>query len=200
MRYLVVLMMSLGLLASCSSNWATDYDSSVPADTSRNWRVASLDIRVPDTLTVSENTALFAPNADIVWFGDPPGDRRAQVRAILRDGIGRGVDDLRGRQRVRMVVVLTQFHAVTPTAVNRAPSAVHNIAFAVQVFDMAGNPLIEQQFIRADLEANVGVSAVVAAQQGQTQKVRITDHLERVMQGWLGIGPDPRRSFGSLGR
>ncbi|MEM6341228.1 MAG: hypothetical protein AAF729_08760 [Pseudomonadota bacterium] len=41
---------------------------------------------------------------------------------------------------------------------------------------------------------------MISAQQGQTQKVRIRDHLSRVIRGWLGVGPDPRGVFTGVGR
>ena len=45
-----------------------------------------------------------------------------------------------------------------------------------------------------------GAAAVTAAMQGDTQRVRIVNHLARVTRGWLGVGPDQRRTFTSFGR
>ena len=84
---------------------------------------------------------------------------------------------------------------------SRAPAAVHNIKYVAQVFDAeTGEPLTEPESIAADLEAFVGASAVTAALEGNTQRVRIVNHLARVNRGWLGIGPDQRRTFSGLGR
>jgi hypothetical protein len=50
---------------------------------SKGWRVSSVEVSVPQALTVSDvNT--FIPNADIVWHGDNPGDRKQQVAKVIR--------------------------------------------------------------------------------------------------------------------
>lgn len=187
-------------LAGCASDWTTDYEATVGADVSRDWRVTDVQVQVPDSLTVS-NANSFAPSADIVWHGDPPGDRRAQVAEILKAGIEGGSANLNGSRPVTIVAALQNFHGVTPISVSQAPAAVHNIAYQVQVFDSTtGNAITESTYIQADLEAFTGAAAVVATQQGQTQKVRVTNHLSDVTRGWLGTGPDVRRTFGSFGR
>ena len=187
-------------LAACGTNWTIDYDTGVDAQVSKTWHVHNIRVTVPDSLTVSNNNT-FAPNADIVWHGEPQGNRRAQVSAILREGISRGTRGLRGPRGVDISVSLRHFHAVTPAAVARAPGAVHNISYVAQVFDNAtGKAVTEPEVISADLEAYVGDAAVIAAIQGQTQRVRIVDHLTRVTRGWLGTGPDPRARFSGVGR
>ncbi|MEM0947650.1 MAG: DUF6778 family protein [Pseudomonadota bacterium] len=187
-------------LAGCGGQFETSYDAPLAAEVSQNWSLSEVVVNVPDALTVSERNR-FAPNADIVWHGDPEGNRRDQVAVIVEDGIRAGAASLQGSEPVVMSVTLERFHAVTPRAVASAPAAVHNISFAVQVFDAStGSALTEPQRIQADLEANVGSAAVVAAAEGQTQKVRITNHIARVTSGWLGQGADVRRGFTSLGR
>jgi len=193
-------MSAVVLLSACSGQWATDYDAPLDPAVTRTWRVSSVEVMVPDTLTVSDENS-FAPSVDIVWHGDPPGDRRAQISAIIEDAARRATEELRGGRRVSLSVTVAQFHAVTPIAVLRAPGAVHNIIFAAQVFDAAkGTPLTQPTMIQADLPALVGEEAFAAAQIGQTQKVRVTDHLIAVFKGWLGIGPDVRGTFESVGR
>lgn len=191
---------ALVALSACSPNWRVDYENGVDASVSRGWHVHGVFVQVPESLTVS-NANTYAPDADIVWHGEPPGDRRAQVAAILKEGISRGVAPLNGPRGVTIAVRLSHFHAVTPAAVARAPAAVHNIGYYIQVFDAeTREPVTESEFVSADLEAYVGSAAVTAALQGQTQRVRIVDHLTRVTRGWLGIAADQRRSFGSIGR
>lgn len=188
------------VLSACVGQWKVGYERGVSPSVSRNWRLSKVSVTVPTELTVS-NSNTYAPEADIVWHGEPLGDRRAQVAAILREGLRRGGRSLRGSRRVTLSATLMQFHAVTPAAVARAPGAVHNIAFALQVLDArTGAALTEPEVIRADLEAYVGAAAVTAALAGETQRVRIVQHIARVTQGWLGQGPDQRRSFGGVGR
>lgn len=186
-------------LAGCGGRWSTAYQSVGP-EVSRNWRLAGVSVSVPQTLSVSEANT-FAPNADIVWHGDPPGDRRAQVAAVLKEGITLGGQRLNGPRAVTFGVTLQNFHAVTPKAVTRAPAAVHNIGYVIQVFDaQTAAALTQPTEIQADIEANVGAAAILAAQQGESQKVRIVRHLALVTEGWLGIGPNQQRTFTSLGR
>ena len=192
--------MALGvMLAGCGGEFEIDYEETV-GDVARGWTLGRVDVTVPTELTVSDRNRL-APDADIVWHGDPAGDRREQVRAILKAGIGQGAAALPGRRPVVIAATLEQFHAVTPRAVSTAPAAVHNIDYVVQVFDArTGEALTDPQRVQADLEANVGAAAVVASEEGRTQKVRITSHLARVTAGWLGLGPDLRETFVSIGR
>lgn len=198
-RWLVGSVAAL-ILAGCGGTFETSYDAGIPANVTKNWRVTSVNVSVPDSLTVSNRNSL-APSADIVWHGEPFGDRRAQVARIVDDGLTAGTSGMSGERAVSISASIVQFHAVTPRAVSQAPGAVHNISYAIRVFDAAtGQPLTEQQLISADFEAYVGAAAVTAAVNGQSQRVRITQHLADVTRGWLGRGPDMRRRFSSIGR
>ncbi len=200
MKKQMMAVAGLAILAACSGSWETDYQAAKDPIVTRGWHVHGINVVVPDTLTTTEANS-FAPDADIVWHGDPFGNRKAQVATIVEAGIRRGTRGLRGPRGVEMQVTLEEFHALTPKARAEAPSAVHNITYTIQVFDeVTGEALGEPERIRADLPAFTGAQAFAAIEQGQTQKIRITDHLERVTEGWLGIGPDVRQSFGSVGR
>ncbi|NNE86482.1 MAG: hypothetical protein HKN27_00265 [Silicimonas sp.] len=192
--------LALFALAGCSGRWKVDYAEGLDPEVTRTWNLANVVASVPASLTVS-NSNTYAPNADIVWHGEPFGDRRAQVAAIMDEGITRGAAGLRGARPVTITARVIQFHAVTPAAVARAPAAVHNIEYAAQVLDAeTGEALTTEQVISADLEAYVGAAAVAAAINEQTQKRRIIDHIDLVTRGWLGFGQDQRRSFSSIGR
>lgn len=199
-RRTFVLMGTTSLLAGCSGTWNVDYDDAVDPEISKNWHVHAVQVAIPDNLTVSDANT-YAPNADIVWHGELGGNRREQVASILTEGLSLGARPLKGPRGIRIHARLEHFHAVTPAAVARAPGAVHNIAYVIQVVDEAsGQPLTPPERIQADLEAYVGAAAVTAAIQGQTQRVRIVDHIANVTRGWLGLGPDQRRTFQSVGR
>lgn len=188
------------LLAGCSGNWGVKYTDAPDPQIARKWRLSAVDVSVPDTLSVSEDNS-YAPNADIVWHGEDFGDRRKQVAAIMREGLTKGARGLKGTIPVVLAVRVIQFHAVTPVAVARAPGAVHNIKYDFQVFHAGtGEPLTKSERISADLEALVGSAAVIAAIQGDTQRVRIVRHLAAVTAGWLGLGEDQRRTFDGVGR
>ncbi len=199
-RRSVLAMGALLFAAACSSTWETSYNQGIDEATARSWSFRSVDVSVPETLTVTDVNRI-APEADIVWHGDPAGDRRAQVKAVMEAGLQRGVAGVRGSKPVTLNVTMQRFHAVTPAAVARAPQAVHDIIYTAQVLDArTGAPVTEPILFRTDLEAFTGDQAVQAAEQGQTQKVRIVNHVAAVTQGWLGLGPDQRRTFDSLGR
>lgn len=188
------------MLAGCSREWVVDYPSDVSADVSRDWRLAAVIAVVPDTLKVS-NSNTYAPGGDIVWWGEPFGDRRAQVARIFDEAISAGAGELNGAQPVTITATVERFHAVTPAAVAAAPAAVHNIKFRLQVFDAAtAEPLTEPVPIVADLEAYVGSAAMASAIRGEDQRSRIVEHLTAITRGWLGFGPDQRRTFQSIGR
>ncbi len=192
--------LALFALAGCGGRWTVDYAEGLDPEVSRTWRLENVVASVPASLTVSNSNTL-APNADIVWHGEPFGDRRAQVASIMDEGITRGASGLRGSRPVTLSARMLQFHAVTPAAVARSPGAVHNIKYTIQVLDAAsGAALTEEQEISADLEAYVGAAAVTAAINGLTQRSRITQHIDLVTRGWLGFGQDQRRTFSSIGR
>lgn len=199
-RTISAALASLFLLSACAGSFETSYAKPPPAEVTQTWRVVDVNVITPEGLTVSTRNS-FAPSADIVWWGDLEGDRRAQVADIVDAGITAGAAGLTGSRPVTITARLDQFHAVTPMAVSRAPAAVHNISYEMQVFDQAtGKALTSPALINADLDAYVGAQAIAAAVEGQTQKVRITNHIALVTRSWLGIGPDPRRKFTGLGR
>ena len=179
----------------------TNY-TQVERSAAQNWRVANVEVIVPDSLSVSEMNS-YMPNADIVWHGDPARDRRAQVAAIFRKAIAGGTSDLRGKQPVTLRVVVTQFHALTPKARGMGGNVgVHDIRFDAQIFNSRTGEALSEKFpIKADIAALVGQDAADADARGYTQKVEITDHLVTVFRNWLGgYGDDPRNAFSRLGR
>lgn len=188
------------LLAACGSVYRTYYESPVDPAVSRNWRVADVVVTVPSELTVSEARALVPP-ADIVWREDPPGDRKAQIAAILDAAITRGAAPLRGGQPVRFLVTVRRFHALTFEAESRLSDAgVHNIGFDLTVVDArTGAVLRGPDRIEADVPAFAGTEAVRRRAAGETQRSVITNQVAATIQGWLGIGADPRGEFNRLG-
>ena len=199
LRALVLSLACLALTA-CGSGWETSYEDVVTPEVSRGWGSARVNVVVPTSLTVSEANR-YAPDADIVWREDPFGDRYSQVGAIVDAGARRAVAGLRGGRPITLKLTVQEFHALSEKARYNAPGGVHNIAFVAQVFDArTGAALTEPDLVRADLRAYTSEEAVLSERRGETQKGRITAHIERVLSGWLQIGPDPRGSFGGIGR
>ncbi len=146
--------------------------------------VNEITVRVPRTLKVSERN-VYLPRADIVWRGDPIGDRYAQVQKIFETALRRGVADLKGPIRVDLDVQVRRFHALTEKA-RYTIGGVHAITFDLAIKDPeTGELLVPVRRIRADLEAFGGQQAILADARGETQKVRITNHLAEVIRAEL---------------
>jgi hypothetical protein len=144
-------------------------------------RVSSVVVHVPQHLQVSEANR-YMPGGDIVWRGDAPGDRHAQVKAIFETAMQRGTAPLNGAQTVNIEIEVIRFHALTEKA-RYTTGGVHAIEFMLAIKDArTGELVVPVREVRADLEAFGGEKAIEADRAGQTQKVRITDHLSRVIQ------------------
>ncbi len=143
--------------------------------------VTAINISVPQSLTVSEANSYY-PKGDIVWRGDPIGDRHAQVAALLEAGFKEGTKDMNGATAVTLDVEVVRFHSVTEKS-RYTVGGVHNIMFNLTVRRAStGQALTSTAGIEANLPALGGVAAVEADRQGQTQKVRVTAHLAQVIQ------------------
>ncbi|WP_299149941.1 DUF6778 family protein [uncultured Tateyamaria sp.] len=144
-------------------------------------RVEDVTVRVPRSLTVSEANR-YLPKSDIVWRDDPIGDRHAQVGAIFYEAMTRGTAALDGARGVALDIEVLRFHALTEKA-RYSFGGVHNINFKLTLRDAeTGTLLAEPRMVRADLEGFGGDQAIQAEARGQTQKVRITDHLAEVIR------------------
>ncbi|WP_299614372.1 DUF6778 family protein [uncultured Tateyamaria sp.] len=144
-------------------------------------RVESVTVRVPRSLSVSEANR-YLPSSDIVWREDPIGDRHAQVATIFDSAMRLGTDPLEGAVPVALDVKVLRFHALTEKA-RYTVGGVHNINFELSLRNPeTGVLLTEPRVVRADLAAFGGQQALQAEARGQTQKVRITNHLAEVIR------------------
>ena len=143
-------------------------------------RVEEINVLVPKSLSVSERNS-FVPIGDIVWRGDALGDRHEQVKAIFDNALNLGTSDLDGLVPVRLDVRVDRFHALTEKA-RYVTGGVHSIRFAVQLRNINTGELIgEPRMVKTDLKAFGGKEALMADARGETQKVRITEHLSKVI-------------------
>jgi hypothetical protein len=183
-------------LAGCGGSFRTFYDEPAP---SQGWRISAVEVTVPRTLSVSEEES-FVPKADIVWREDSAGDRYDQVAAIMKTAISRGAAGLKGDRPVRLEVTMTRFHAMTFTAETRAPAGVHDVEFDIIARDArTGEVLAGPEHIEASFPAMTGAVMARARLAGQSQKSQITDHVARTIASWLGVLPDMRQTFSSVG-
>ena len=186
-------------LAGCGGEFSSDYAEDIAPEVSRTWNVANVRAIVHDNRTVSDDNVLV-PAADIVWHGEPEGDRKAQVAAIVAEGARAAAAPLDGRRPVEIHIAVDRFHGVTPIAINRSPAAVHDIAFRIAVVDMRTREiLVPPERVTASLVALTQTNAVLSRLEGQTERQRIVDHVAEVVAGWLGTGPDARGTFVSFG-
>jgi Family of unknown function (DUF6778) len=143
--------------------------------------VNSIVVRVPRSLKVSEANRLL-PRGDIVWRGDPLGDRYAQVQMIFQAAMAKGVTTLDGPVNVDIDIQVQRFHALTEKA-RYTTGGVHAITFDLAIKDPAtGELLVPIRTIKADLDGFGGRQAIQAEARGLTQKVRITNHLAEVIR------------------
>lgn len=160
----------------------------------RDYRVDAFDVLVPETLVVSEAN-LYYPIADIVWRGDPFGDRYEQIEAIMDTAGERAVAELDGETPVRVTLQVTRFHSVTEKARVQV-GGVHSMRFYLTVYRVGSREPIEgPRLVIADLPALGGEAALRAEREGQTMKVRILEHLKLVLLDELTEPAPPPTPF-----
>ena len=143
-------------------------------------RVTEINVLVPQTLKVSERNSYY-PGGDIVWRGDAIGNRHQQVKAICDTALSQGTGQMDGIVPVRLDIRVDRFHALTEKA-RYTIGGVHSIIF-LQIRDLSTDlALGEPRLVKADLDAFGGQQALRAEARGQTQKVRITNHLAEVIR------------------
>lgn len=197
-----ILTFVLVAIAGCA-RWETAY-TPVSPDVSQNWALGSVSVDVPLTLSAGEAN-VYAPSSDIVWQEEllPVGTlRHTQVDEIMTEAVTEGASGLSGSRPVDIQVEVSRFHALSDYArVRLTNEGVHDINFTMEVTDAAtGEVLMPEQFVRADLVAFTGQESIDALAEGQTQRVRITEHVAATVAGILGTGPDNRNEFYRLGR
>ncbi len=142
-------------------------------------RVESFSVTVPRSLKANERN-LYYPIGDIVWRGEPRGDRHAQVKAIFEASLRDAAPRIDGARPVRLDVQVTRFHSLSEKA-RYTVGGVHDIDFRYRLVDVAtGQPIGPSKLVNADLDGLGGEAALAAEGRGQTQKARIISHLSRV--------------------
>ncbi len=151
----------------------------------RSYDVRDIRVAFPSNLTVSESNGYY-PIADIVWRGDPLGDRRQQIGEIFTASFRDGTSDLHGDIPVVATIRVLRFHSLTERT-RYTVGGVHSIKFELAVHHAQTGAVVESpRIIIADLPALGGQAAVMAETRGEGQKVRIMTHLAQVAQQELG--------------
>lgn len=196
-KTLVPLLMVLGL-AGCATGTApsrnlTDTGPSVAASVAgglveggmmveqTQYNVARITVDVPRSLRVSEAN-VFYPIADIVWHGDPLGDRYAQVTTILQEGLATGTATMKTGRAVAVDVQLIRFHALTPKT-RYSVGGVHDTEFLLTVRDAATGEILDgPRKVMADVRAAGGQRALEEEAAGITQRSVIEARIAEVIR------------------
>jgi len=198
---ITVLGLGLGVSAcgqvdTATRNMPLDLPVTAVPEVAPAYKVAGYNIRVPETLRVSE-AEIFYPLGDIVWRGDPMGDRYQQIKAIfeasiMNSGLADGADmgatgdaALTAGVPVVVDIEVLRFHALTNKA-RYTVGGMHSINFNLTLRDPeTGDVVVPTRLIKGDLKAYGGQKAILAERRGQTQKVRITGYLAELIGGIL---------------
>ncbi|MFN3642398.1 MAG: DUF6778 family protein [Gemmobacter sp.] len=154
------------------------------------WAVKAVRVTVPDTLSVSEAN-LFYPVADIVWRGDPRGDRRAQVEAIMQEAFAAATQGMARGPAAIVEVQVARFHGVTEKT-RYTVGGVHAVQFDLTVRDAATGAVLDgPRRIVADIPASGGRRAIEEESRGLTQRVVVVRNLAHVALRELSAAPGP---------
>jgi hypothetical protein len=145
------------------------------------YNITEVNVTVPSTLRVSEEN-LFYPDADVVWRGEPQGDRLEQVKAIVEDGFAAGIVGMKTGPKAVMGVQLERFHALTEKA-RFSVGGVHDVVFVMVVREVGTNAILEEpRRIEVPIRASGGDSAIAEDAAGRTQRVVIVEGLAEAIR------------------
>lgn len=147
------------------------------------YAVKGVTVSVPRSLVVSEANS-YKPNADIVWHGDPSGDRYAQVQSIVESAMARATLGMTQGRAVVLDVLVTQFHALTQKT-RDSFGGKHNLFYVLTVRDAITGEVLNQSKVNATVRAAGGATARAEESAGRTQKVVITEALMASLQKQL---------------
>lgn len=151
------------------------------------YTVRSVEVIVPETLKISEENK-FYPIADVVWRGEPQGDRLAQITAILNEGFSAGVAGLREGPAVVVSVQVERFHALTEKA-RFSVGGTHDIVLLLTVRDAATDAVLEgPRRVEIAIKASGNEKAIAEDAEGRTQRVVIVEGIARAVRDELS-GP-----------
>ncbi|MCE5974574.1 hypothetical protein LZA78_13885 [Sinirhodobacter sp. WL0062] len=149
------------------------------------------EVRVSRALTVSEENQIY-PWADIVWRGDPPGDRYDQISTIFNAVVADLSWQMQTGAPVILVIDVRGFHALTEKA-RYGYGGNYSISFDLALRDAtSGVELRPAERINIIEPAAWGQQAADNEARGQTQKVvvtrLITEAIERHLSRPLAPG------------
>ena len=182
-RRAFVLTTLSGLAAACAPGGGGQISEPRPV-MQRSYDLQRLRFSAREGLESSEANNFYPP-VDIVWRGDPPGNRIDQIGAMFQEAGRRNAPVLDGTQPVIVDVVLVRFHGVTDRT-RSTIGGVYNIIFEMTVRDARSGAVLEPaRQVVGNLSAPGGARARAQDEAGQTQKVRVTDFLTGLLRQQL---------------
>lgn len=182
----LIASMSIGQSVNAqASNWRTFYDKPISTFETNKWNVENINVTA-------------AKGTKVVWYGKGSGSASNKVKTLIKKATALGSQKLKGKRGVEINITVQKFNSPTPAIrrKERTDLGVHHVNLFIEINDIkSGAVLLPATLIEADLEALTGTFAAAFEAQRQGQVERVTQHLASVVQGFLGQGPDPRRSF-----
>lgn len=173
----------LALVAACAPAGSIQTPDPRP-DMRRSYNLRALQFTASEGLIVSEADR-FYPTVDVVWRGDPPGPRIAQIESLFLDAARNARPVLSGERPVVADVELIRFHGVTERT-RSTVGGVYNIIFTLAVRDVRTGDVIEPpRRVVANLSAPGGSRGRALDAAGQTERVRVVDFLTGVLRQQL---------------
>jgi hypothetical protein len=151
------------------------------------YAVREVNVIVPSTLRSSEAN-VFYPFADIVWRGEPMGNRHDQVRQIVGEALGTATEGMTNGRAAVVDVTVTRFHCLTEKT-RYSVGGTHSMQFTLTVRDAVTGEVIDgPRPIVADVKAAGGRRAMAEEAAGRTQRVVVMERLVHVLRRELS-GP-----------
>ena len=111
-------------------------------------------VSVPAALAVSERDGIY-PTTDIVWRGEPLGDRHAQVQALFAEAANAALAD---GPPVQLAITVERFHGVTEQT-RALVGGTYNVAFVMALTDPAtGLAIGPSRHVMANLQPVAGAA------------------------------------------
>jgi hypothetical protein len=179
----IVALLAMGALTSACATVTDTPTRAAPLSSpskieapAQTYHAVSYAVRVPYELRVSEANGYF-PGVDIVWRGDPMGDRHQQVGAMFQEALKRQTDLPKGSQPAHVEITVRRFHGVTERTYYTI-GGWHATTFEVALRDPETMQLLEPvRTVTDSIKSLGGARAVAAERNGLTQKVRVTSFL-----------------------
>lgn len=143
--------------------------------------IARVHVVVPKALKVSEADR-FLPSADIVWRGDPLGDRHQQVADIFAAAASVIAGEAATGRGVTLTLEVTRFHGLTEKA-RYVTGGNYAMRFLMTLTDTASGEVLDgPRALNADIKGSGGARAVAEDLAGRTEKVVVTERITEVLR------------------